>query len=143
MDVETLKEDLKTYRNIETWGSGLFLTGIALVGQQFLKWKAEGKVILLWWAPMVPTFIGLYALIFLLVVNRRGRTVRARIDSRTLINPRGALGWLFALMPPTFGWLISAALGATTTELILLGITGVAIVIIAYLVDHYRRELPR
>ena len=111
-----LREELKSVDALENWGATLFLGAIALVSKQLVDWQVplEGgrsvslnEVIFL-----LPAVFGLFAFIFLRVVNFRIRDVRRRLFQLTqLTRPRrfsfGTLGWLMALMPAGLGYTAS------------------------------------
>ena len=96
-----LLEDYKVYREIERWGTALFLAGIGLIGKELAALQARG-MILVPWSDFGPLAAGFLGAVFLLVVNHRGRRTRAKLDNNP-VRRRGTLGWLFAGMPFLFG----------------------------------------
>jgi hypothetical protein len=108
-----LREELKSLVALENWGATLFLGAIALVSKQLVDWQRplEGgkSVTLNEFIFLLPAVFGLFAFIFLRVVNFRIRYVRARLFKLTQLTDSrrfsfGTLGWLMALMPAAFGY---------------------------------------
>src|SRR5438874_12932267 len=114
--IALLREELKLVNTLENWGATLFLGAIALVSKQLVDWQRplEGgrsvslnEVIFL-----LPAVFGLFAFIFLRVVNFRIRDVRRQLFELTQLTRRrrfsfGTLGWLMALMPAGLGYIAS------------------------------------
>jgi hypothetical protein len=114
-----LREELKSLDTLETWGASLFLGAIALVSKQIIDWgqATDAKMPVLLHTPiyLLPAVVGLFAFLFLRIVNFRIRLVRDRLYALTdLANkvqrPRysfGCVGWLMALMPLLLGYAAS------------------------------------
>ncbi|WP_321476496.1 hypothetical protein [uncultured Paludibaculum sp.] len=114
IEVELLKDDLSVYRQLENWGATLFLGGIALLGKQFVEWGQTGEETrrIVFRGPefLLPAIVGIVAFVYLRIVNARShRAVTTLFELAKCARTRrfGALGWLIALMPLTFGSTIS------------------------------------
>jgi len=111
-ELDVLREDLATYRQIENWGVTLLLTAIALVAKELhdtaepsFAELAAAKAIGASVSPpsdalmVSPLLIGVVGMAFLFGINSRGRNTWKRIEDRALLQPRGWLGWLFGIAP--------------------------------------------
>jgi hypothetical protein len=111
-----LREELKSVNALENWGATLFLGAIALVSKQLVDWQrppvGETSVSLNEVIFLLPAVFGVFAFIFLRVVNFRIRYVRRRLFELTQPTRQrrfsfGTLGWLMALMPAGLGYAAS------------------------------------
>jgi hypothetical protein len=154
---EILRGELEAYRKLETWGASLFLGAIGLVAKQLAEWDqikdTAKQVVLHPWAFTIPAFVGLVALVFLRVVNFRGRAVSERLFA--LAKPGegragrsfGWLGWLLAAMPLTLGFAVSwyfAIDRPSRRELMLpISATGAIILALAFALHYLRWQRIR
>ena len=115
-ELDFLREELQSLDRLETWGASLFLGAIALVAKQLIDWVQASATISSFQlhAPIfaLPALIGLFAFIYLRVVNFRIRRIRNRLYSLTKSGARtgfsfGVLGWLMSLMPLLLGYAAS------------------------------------
>lgn len=106
--LQLLNEDLKTYRQHETWAVGLVLGGIALLTKQLAEWNNCAIVSLL--SCFSPSLVGVAALVHLRVLNFRGWEVRRKIQRTEASEKLGCYGTLMAFWPVAFGYLSSCFL---------------------------------
>lgn len=110
-ELEVLREDLATYRQIENWGVTLLITAIALLSKEIhdsiepslsdliasrffgVAHEKPSDAVL-----SSPLLAGLVGSLFLLHINWRSRRIRARIYDMSL-KPRAFLGWFFGVIP--------------------------------------------
>ena len=83
--VAVLREELKSLVALENWGATLFLGAIALVSKQLVDWQRPleggGSVSLNEFIFLLPAVFGLFAFIFLRVVNFRVEMSDARFSN--------------------------------------------------------------
>lgn len=93
-------EDLKTYRQHETWAAGLALVGIALLTKQLAEWglaePSKAKVTLSTLVSLAPAMIGLGVSIHLRIMNFRSRKVRWQLQPLEIPSSPGWYGRLMA-----------------------------------------------
>src|SRR6266481_4308800 len=114
LQVEILRDELKSIVATEAWSASLFLGAIALLSKQILDWEGQIPPIhphaLIF---ILPALIGLAAFIFLRVVNFYTFRIRNRLFDLTKLasEPRkftfGCVGWLMAVMPLSLGYVAS------------------------------------
>lgn len=112
-DLETIRYQHSEFHKLEHWSLGICISGILLLGKQLFEWENSQN------SPQealaLPLAVGVYGTMLLMELNYRGREARARIRGSLYLDPRGGLGWVFALTPVVLGcavsWMVGANLG--------------------------------
>jgi hypothetical protein len=150
---EWLRDDLETYRKLETWGASLFLGALGLIGKQLVEWDravdTSKRVALEPEVVALPALVGLVAFTFLRVVNFRSHKIVEQLRTLTGAGKQrtsasfGILGLLLAGMPLTLGFAVSWHLSQQHQDreamLAPLGYVGIAFVGLALLVHAIMR----
>lgn len=99
-------EDLKTYRQHETWAVGLALLGIALLTKHLAEWglAKPPKVDLSIGVSLAPAMIGLGVSIHLRIMNFRSRKARWQLQPSEIPSSPGWYGRLMAWWPIGLGF---------------------------------------
>ncbi len=114
---ELLKADLDAHRKLQTWGSSLFLGALGLLAMQLVEWERSPDpmkhIQLTLMMVLLPAIVGLVGFVFLRIVNFRARENSSglwELADPPAKNRPGWFGWLLALMPLAFGYLVSCDL---------------------------------